>query len=63
MLDKLLFDENYTVFNVEKNSNKIILYINTKYNCKIFVETLLFANFLKVKTVALFSFIFGVSFF
>lgn len=63
MLYKLLFDENYTVFNVGENSNKIILYINSKYNSKIFVETLLFANYLKVKTNALISFIFDVLFF
>lgn len=30
MLDKLLFGENYPIYKVEKNSNKIILYIKSK---------------------------------
>jgi len=30
MLDKLLFGENYPIYNVEENNNKIILYIKSK---------------------------------
>lgn len=30
MLDKLLFGENYPIYNVEEDSNKIILYIKSK---------------------------------
>ena len=35
MLDKLLFGENYPIYNIEENSNKIILYIKSKlHQCK-----------------------------
>ena len=37
MLDKLLFGENYPIYKVEENSNKIILYIKSKLNANVII--------------------------